>query len=71
MSDQYTKLSTSFDDALDEDDFGLIISSTGELKGIWLPEGKDEDDVPDKVASLLITHFGIDPNCSDEVATIH
>lgn len=65
------KKTTTFDNALDEDDFGLIISSKGELKGLWIPEGKDEDPVPDTVATLLIDHFGIDPNLPDYEATIH
>jgi len=69
MSDQRTKLTTTFDDALEDDDFGLIISSKGELKGIWMPEGRDEDPVPHGITEMLKTLWGIDPNASDH--TMH
>jgi hypothetical protein len=68
-ADQRTKLKTTFDDALDDDDFGLIISSKGELKGIWMPEGKDDDLVPQGITEMLITLWGIDPNSPEH--TIH
>ena len=57
-----------FDDAIEETDYGLIICGvTGKLKGIWIPEGKDEVPVPDTVANLCIEYFGVDPNTEEEV----
>jgi len=37
----------AFEDALDEDDFGLIIGKDGSLKGMFVPtEYEDEDYIP-------------------------
>ena len=51
-----------FKEALDDTDYGLIVGNDGGLKGIWIPEGKLEDDIPDAIVSLCIARFGIDPN---------
>ena len=51
----------TFEDALDEEDWGLIINKEGKLKGLFIPDGKDEDDVPDEIIQLCIRYFGIDP----------
>ncbi len=59
---------------LEEDDYGLIVSKDGELKGIWIPDtAEDKDNFPQQIAQLCVTHFGIDPNSDDEYAgaTIH
>tara|TARA_B110000240_G_scaffold163398_1_gene183336 strand:- start:246 stop:461 length:216 start_codon:yes stop_codon:yes gene_type:complete len=71
MSDQKTKHTTTFDDALDDDDFGLIVSSKGELKGIWMPEGKDEEEVPEGITDMLMRYWGVDPNSPEQTATLH
>lgn len=51
----------SFEDALDEDDYGLIISSTGELKGIFIPEQvKDQDNyIPESVVKIVSNALGV------------
>ena len=33
-----TKKKISFEDSLEDTDFGLIISSKGELKGMYMPD---------------------------------
>jgi hypothetical protein len=58
----------SFADALAEDDWGLIIGKDGELKGMFIPEGKDDEDVPDAIVDICVTVFGIDPT---EEVTLH
>jgi len=58
----------TFEESLDEDDWGLIISAKGELKGLFIPDGKDEDEVPNKIVELCIQYFGIDVT---EEETIH
>jgi len=58
-----------FGDALDERDYGLIISEYGELKGIWIPEGQDDDEVPSVIVNICKIFFGIDPNEDNE--TLH
>ena len=51
-----------FKEALADTDYGLIVGIDGGLKGIWIPEGKLEDDIPDAIVSLCIARFGINPN---------
>lgn len=58
----------NFDEALEEDDWGLIISSDGELKGLFIPEGKENDAVPDVIVELCAKFFDIDIN---ETETLH
>lgn len=58
-----------FGDALDERDYGLIISEEGRLKGIWIPEGQDDEEIPEVIVELCKTFFGIDPNTDNE--TLH
>ena len=59
---------------LESDDYGLIVSKDGELKGIWIPDNaEDKDTFPQEIAQLCIDHFGLDPNAEDEYAgaTLH
>jgi hypothetical protein len=58
-----------FEDTLEDDDFGLIISKDGFLKGIWIPEGCGDEPVPDSIVELLQKFWGIDPNKNGE--TLH
>jgi hypothetical protein len=54
-------------DTLENDDYGLIVSKNGELKGIWIPESvSDKDNFPEEIAELCIQTFGLDPNAEDE-----
>lgn len=58
-----------FEDALGERDYGLIISEKGKLKGIWIPEGQDDEEIPEAVVEICKMFFGIDPNEDNE--TLH
>ena len=58
----------SFEDALADDDWGIIIGKDGSLKGMFIPEGQDEEQVPDVIVKLCIDYFGIDPT---EEVTLH
>ena len=52
-----------FSETLDDDDYGLIVGIDGELKGIWVPVHFDSrTTVPDEIARLCKTYFGLDPN---------
>lgn len=55
------KTRITFEEALTDDDWGLIIGTDGSLKGLFIPHGADEDDVPECIIRLCITQFGIDP----------
>lgn len=58
-----------FKDALEKTDYGLIICGrTGALKGIFIPEGQEDEDVPYTVVKICQEYFNIDPN--DDV-TLH
>ena len=52
-------------DQLDDDDWAVIIGSNGNLKGIFIPEGKDEDLVPDSIVTIMYEYFGI--NFDEEI----
>lgn len=63
------ELKGSLDDIMDEEDWALIFDQSGRLKGIFIPEGKKEDDVPLPIVELLKL---FDTSLDDaEDATIH
>ena len=51
----------NFEDALEKDDWGIIIGKDGTLKGMFIPDGSDEEQVPEVIVKLCIDYFGIDP----------
>lgn len=51
----------TFEESLDDNDWGLIIDENGRLKGLFIPEGSGEDDVPESIIQLCCNQFGIDP----------
>jgi len=58
----------TFEDALEDTDWGLIIDNKGRLKGLFVPDGCDEDDVPESIIELCCDKFGVDPMefCQEE-----
>jgi len=74
MSDEGKSLSLY--DQLDDDDWALIISSDNKLKGMFIPEGCDEDEVPESIVHIMEKYFGInfddeDDDDIEESRTIH
>jgi hypothetical protein len=65
-----SKKKVSFEDALGNDDFGLIIDKDGNLKGLFVPDNVDDelDFVPDSIVQILEKVYGMD--MGDEV-TMH
>ena len=65
----------TFEESLGDSDWGLIIDKNGRLKGLFIPEGSDEDDVPDNIIQLCCNQFGINPEefygPDNEHATLH
>lgn len=57
-----------FEETLDDDDWGLIIGNDGSLKGLFIPDGKDDDEVPEAIIQICVDVFGIDPT---EEVTLH
>ena len=61
----------TMDDALNEDDWGLIINRSGELKGIYIPRGSENNEVPEAIAEICETFFGVDWDEEDTFRTVH
>lgn len=62
----------SFENSLEDDDYGIIVGADGRLKGIWIPKHlEDEDEIPATVSRLIYEYFGIDPNDESNYQTIH
>ena len=51
----------TFEESLEQDDWGLIIDKNGRLKGLFIPEGSSEEDVPESIINVCCNQFGIDP----------
>jgi hypothetical protein len=45
-----------------DDDWGLIISNEGNLRGIYIPQGFEEEPVPRSIVYICTKYFGVDPN---------
>ena len=60
----------TFEESLDESDWGLIIDSKGQLKGLFIPDGKNEDDVPQSIINLCCQQFDIDPQEFEETPQV-
>jgi len=50
----------AFEDALEDDDWGIIISKKGKLKGMFIPEGDEETDVPEVIVKMCKEYFDVD-----------
>jgi len=51
----------TFEESLGDNDWGLIIDKDGRLKGLFIPEGSSEDDVPESIIQVCCNQFGINP----------
>jgi hypothetical protein len=60
-----------FENTLEEDDYGFILDKEGNLKGIWVPEGMEDEDVPEPIVQLIKEKWGVDPNDDVIYGTIH
>ena len=60
-----------FENTLEEDDYGFILDKEGRLKGIWIPQGAEDENVPDAIVQLLKDHWGIDPNDDSNYGYVH
>lgn len=60
-----------FNQAVGEEDFGFILDKTGRLKGIWMPKGMTEKDIPDPVVDVIHNLFDVDITDDQNYGTIH
>lgn len=58
----------TFEESLEDTDWGLIIGKDGSLKGMFIPEGEDEAEVPQTIIDICVKFFGVDPT---EEHTVH
>jgi len=47
---------------LGQNDWAIIIGQDGNLKGLFIPEGTDEDLVPESIVTIMANYFGVDFN---------
>ena len=45
---------------LGEEDWAIIIGDDGNLKGLFIPQGKNEDLVPESIVAIMAEYFGVD-----------
>ena len=57
MSDEDSK---TLEEHLGDDDWALIIGKDGNLKGLFMPDGTDEDLVPESIVTIMADYFGVD-----------
>lgn len=60
-----------FDSTLDEDDYGFILDAEGNLKGIWVPQGAENDEVPQPIVDIIKQKWGIDVNDDSNYGYLH
>lgn len=61
-----TEHDLKFEQTLEKNDYGLIVSEEGLLKGIWVPEHLSDEPYPLGLVNLCIHSFGFDPNAGEE-----
>ena len=61
----------TMEEALEDNDWGLIINASGELKGIYVPKGSEDDAVPEAIVGICETFFGVDWDEEDTFRTVH
>jgi hypothetical protein len=61
----------TMEEALEDNDWGLIINSTGELKGLYIPKGSEQEEVPYAIMQICEAYFGVDWDEADTFQTVH
>ena len=57
----------TLEEQLDDDDWALIIGPDGKLKGLFIPDGKDEEFVPESIVYICAKYFGVDLTSDDDL----
>jgi hypothetical protein len=61
-----------FSDVLDNNEYGLIVSPEGDIKGIWVPAHlENQPRLPANICKMCVEYFGVDPNDTSALHTIH
>lgn len=62
MSNSTVAHSLKFESTLEDNDYGLILSQEGALKGIWVPDHLWNEPIPYPLVKICIENYGVDPN---------
>jgi len=54
------KKDLTLEEQIGEDDWAIIIGNNGNLKGIFIPQGMDEELVPESIVQIMAQYFGVD-----------
>ena len=60
-----------FEDSLEDDDYGFILDKDGKLKGIWIPQHHEDEEVPEAIVKLVKEYWGVDPNEEENYGYVH
>lgn len=52
----------TFNQVIEDTDYGIIVNKEGMIKGIWIPVDLERDEIPATISRLCIEYFGVDPN---------
>jgi len=63
---QTMQVTGKLDELMEDDDWALIFGADGRLKGIFIPPGKDEEQVPESLLGVLQA-AGIDIHADGDV----
>ena len=58
----------TLEESLEDNDWALIIDNEGNLKGMFIPQGLEDEPVPDVILQIVSDYFGMD---LDDAETIH
>lgn len=50
-----------FHETVGDEDYALIISEDGSLKGLWIPRGKRGEELPFSIRKICMEYYGVDP----------
>jgi len=71
MDNEHNHDFLGLEETLEEDDYALIMSKDGRLKGIWIPSGSEEDEVPNAITDVIKHFWDVDANDETSYGTIH
>ena len=54
------KKDLTLEEQIGDDDWAIIIGNNGNLKGIFIPQGMDEELVPESIVQIMAQYFGVD-----------
>ena len=71
MDNEHNHDFLGLEETLEEDDYSLIMNKDGVLKGIWIPSGAEDDDIPGAITDVIKHFWDVDANDQTSYGTIH